>query len=600
MKNVTLLVFSFFLVSTAFAEKKIVNSKITEVTVYPVGAMINRQVQVRIPKGENFIVLDNLTTIIDPNTIQVGGNGDFEISSVKFEFFYPYESSKPEKITAIHDTLKVLDDELFLLLAEDESLENERVLILINKNLSSETGTRIADVKEMAEYFRTRFANISKEKLRIQNRSKEIYKEKRRLQSIMDGMNNYVLERVGRIILETRTEKLVMATIKFSYFTPSASWFPKYNIKANSGTEHLEVDYHALVKQSTGIDWDNVNLTLSTSRPNLNNQKPVLHPWYLDFYSNYAVKEYRNRLIDKGNTAVTTTGSEEDYRNMVVRSASNVAKNTAGVYSNDGGTGGLNIRGARVDANYYYIDGMKIQGSSELPNSGISTSNWDVYGNYNYPPAKAKYSSGELVFNALNLSYKIDDKYSVMSNNTQKQVFIKNVEIPTKFGHYAVPSMETESFLTASITNWGEFGLIPGNATLFYNNTYVGRSFILSNTVDDTLRVSLGRDHGVLIKRELIQGLSTTKKAGNNLKKKFVYEITIKNTNRGAVEIVLFDQVPVTKRSGIIVNVGETAGAKYTKETGMLKWKKEIPAGGKITIQFDYEVKYPKGKTINL
>ena len=81
--------------------------------------------------------------------------------------------------------------------------------------------------------------------------------------------------------------------------------------------------------------------------------------------------EYKNKLIDKGNTAVKATVSAEDFGNMAVRSATDVAKNTAGVYSADDGTGDLNIRGARSDANYYYIDGMKVLGSSNLPKNAI-------------------------------------------------------------------------------------------------------------------------------------------------------------------------------------------------------------------------------------
>jgi len=86
----------------------------------------------------------------------------------------------------------------------------------------------------------------------------------------------------------------------------------------------------------------------------------------------FVVKEYKNKLIDKGNTAIKATVSEEDFKNMSVRSATAVAANTAGVYAADDGSGSLNIRGARSDANYYYIDGMKVLGTSNLPKSAIS------------------------------------------------------------------------------------------------------------------------------------------------------------------------------------------------------------------------------------
>ena len=85
----------------------------------------------------------------------------------------------------------------------------------------------------------------------------------------------------------------------------------------------------------------------------------------------FVVKTYKNKLIDKGNTAVKHTVSEEDFKNMAVRSATDVAKNTAGVYSSDDGSGDLNIRGARTDDNVYIIDGMKVVGSSNLPKGAI-------------------------------------------------------------------------------------------------------------------------------------------------------------------------------------------------------------------------------------
>lgn len=85
----------------------------------------------------------------------------------------------------------------------------------------------------------------------------------------------------------------------------------------------------------------------------------------------FEVVTYSNKLIDKGYSSVKTTVSAEDFGNMAVRSATDVAKNMAGVYASDDGSGDLNIRGARADANYYYIDGMKVIGSSNLPKSAI-------------------------------------------------------------------------------------------------------------------------------------------------------------------------------------------------------------------------------------
>lgn len=127
----------------------------------------------------------------------------------------------------------------------------------------------------------------------------------------------------------------------------------KYTIKVLSmGYKSLQLDGIVVTSEETKF----VNVKMQSTSTQLEAFEKVV---------------YKNKLIDKGNTAVKTTVSAEDFGNMAVRSATDAAKTTAGVYSADDGSGDLNIRGARSDANYYYIDGMKVLGSSNLPKSAI-------------------------------------------------------------------------------------------------------------------------------------------------------------------------------------------------------------------------------------
>ncbi|MGC9092854.1 MAG: mucoidy inhibitor MuiA family protein [Bacteroidota bacterium] len=76
-----------------------------------------------------------------------------------------------------------------------------------------------------------------------------------------------------------------------SYVVPSARWQPSYDIRVFSPTEAtssknagdtLLLAYRAVITQSTGEDWDNVEMTLSTAKPSLSPVMPELSPWYLD------------------------------------------------------------------------------------------------------------------------------------------------------------------------------------------------------------------------------------------------------------------------------------------------------------------------------
>lgn len=78
---------------------------------------------------------------------------------------------------------------------------------------------------------------------------------------------------------------------------------------------------------------------------------------------------YKIPLINKDGGASGATVGREDIAHMAVRSASAVAGTVGGVNINE--SGDMSIRGSRSDASYYYIDGIKVRGSSNLPKSAI-------------------------------------------------------------------------------------------------------------------------------------------------------------------------------------------------------------------------------------
>ena len=82
------------------------------------------------------------------------------------------------------------------------------------------------------------------------------------------------------------------------------------------------------------------------------------------------VTSYKNPIIDKGNPSTQTTVTQEEIKVAPTRDVKSVASTTAGVYQKDEGDD-VNVRGSRSDATDYYIDGIKVRGSTNLPQSGI-------------------------------------------------------------------------------------------------------------------------------------------------------------------------------------------------------------------------------------
>ncbi len=81
------------------------------------------------------------------------------------------------------------------------------------------------------------------------------------------------------------------------------------------------------------------------------------------------VIEYKVPLIQKDQTQSGGTMTSEDISRMNARSADAVAATVGGVYSEDGSVG--SIRGSRSEDVVYYVDGVKVRGSSSVPKSAI-------------------------------------------------------------------------------------------------------------------------------------------------------------------------------------------------------------------------------------
>lgn len=83
------------------------------------------------------------------------------------------------------------------------------------------------------------------------------------------------------------------------------------------------------------------------------------------------VKDYKIPLIDKDATMAGGAVTSEDIKKMPGRSASSIAQTVGGVYSASGGETDVSIRGARSEGTVYYVDGVKVIGSSAVPKSAL-------------------------------------------------------------------------------------------------------------------------------------------------------------------------------------------------------------------------------------
>lgn len=197
-------------------------------------------------------------------------------------------------------------------------------------------------------------------------------------------------------------------------------------------------------------------------------------------------------------------------------------------------------------------------------------------------------------------SFIIPAKFSLNSGAKNKRVNILEKSLPATFNYYAVPKLNNGVFLVANITEWEKLPLIPGKSQIYFDGTFVGKSYINPATMEDTLTLSLGQDKSILVERKKQEDQCIN---GSNMLgayKKRAYSFQIKNNRDKAIQIKVMDQVPISGDNKIKVNYDLGTGWVIKEETGILEWNLEVPANEKASNIVKYEVKHPKRMKIAL
>lgn len=214
--------------------------------------------------------------------------------------------------------------------------------------------------------------------------------------------------------------------------------------------------------------------------------------------------------------------------------------------------------------------------------------------------AQTTYSQILIQREPTNVQYAIRQPQDVGSNGEEASVVLRELSIPSFFTYRAFPEFEDKAFLFAEITQWESLDLLSGEAALYIQDQYLGKTQLNTATTSDSLTIALGRDEGVQLKREAIAIEQSKSIFGNKVREERAYQITIRNTKNEPISVEVFDRLPVSRNPDVVVEAEELNGAERNEATGELKWVIQVPAMGSSQVSFRYSVKYPKGKAINL
>lgn len=523
------------------------------------GAELTHETRLKVDPGTKTIVINQLSTSADINSLQVSVPEDVALLSQRYSVFYP---TVPPAVKSRE--VEKLEDSIVLMQREISRLDN---LVQVDQEVLTKTGSMIEgalghigdkvlsgdELLKLVEYYTAR---IEKIKNNMYNNRQLINQANLRIAEIrkriaqVSAVVPLKQRPYGQVFLQVMCKRTGEIPVQLSYYSNNAGWVALYDVRVNSKTNKVKMVYKASLTQTTGIDWKKTKLTLSTGTPNFGVTAPVLAPWYLQLYVPGIYTDLQRRAMNS-NAARNTIQSYDDESKMAQE-----------VVSIGYGT-------------------MKVRDKKEL---NVDPSTLDQYTN--------------LTQGQLNTSFEIDLPYDIASDGQLNSVTIKDQEIACVLKNYAVPRMDKDAYLLAEVADWQNLDLLPGDANIIMDDTYIGKSTIDPNTTADTLNLSLGRDRRVAVKRSLVKELSSLKTSGGNTRQVFTYELIVKNNKITDVNLLLKDQYPLSTIKEVEVKLEEGGEAMVNPETGVLTWKVDLKPGESRKLRFSYSVKYPKDKKI--
>jgi uncharacterized protein (TIGR02231 family) len=536
MKKLCLLAFIVFGYDFTSAQvDKPVDSKITDVTVFLNKAQITREVKTRVDAGKTNIILTGLTSQLDQQSIQVKGNGSFIILGIAHQQNYLNEFNMPRSLKVLKDSIDFLQRQHMLAQSQKEILNKEEQMLLSNQKIGgTNQNLTVTELKAMADFYRARLSDIVSSRMKEDEKVKHISERIVKLQRQSAEQSDLYSRNTSEIVVRISAESATTVELDVNYLVANAGWIPVYDLRAKDTKSPVQLNYKANVFQNSGEEWKNVILTLSTANPSLGGLKPELYSWLLNF-------EYPYRQQSKSRVAAT----------------------------------GAVHRGAQSDK------------AEEIEQAVAELA-----------PAESVSDYTTSIQTALNTEFSIQLPYTVSSSNKPTLVDIKNHEMKADYQYSVAPKLDKDAFLMARATGWEEFNLLPGEANIFFEGTFVAKTFIDPNSVNDTLAISLGRDQRVVVKREKLKDFTSTKFIGTNKRESYAYEISVRNTKSETIKITIEDQVPVSQNSSIEITVSDVGGAKHNKNTGKLMWELSVAPNETKKVAFKFEVKYPKDQII--
>lgn len=280
-----------------------VTADIKSVTVYNSSAEINYQKTIALPSGKSTIVFTDLCPEIVENTINIFSTSqDVEIITVTDKINYVKEQKKQNVlIKNYQDSILKFDREIGMNACKIEVYTREKDLLFNGESIGGVSkGVLVSEIEKASIFFNKRYSELTTEIFILTENEKSLKMLRKKYLDQIQEMSANTSKSMSEIRVTVINNKSGDATFNFKFLTAKAGWAPIYDCKYQGVGKPLLFVFRANVFNASGVDWNNVDVKLSTANPTAGFDKPVLNQQKNDQTPN--VNGIKFKQIDVSNT----------------------------------------------------------------------------------------------------------------------------------------------------------------------------------------------------------------------------------------------------------------------------------------------------------
>jgi uncharacterized protein (TIGR02231 family) len=527
-------------------KERIVASQITAVTVYTSQAVITRSAHVSLTGVEQDLILEHFPLALQPDSVRISGRGTMavQLRGVRTERVYATEpiAEKVAQLTAsieqLEDQLRNLQDSLAALGLQQTFVQNfsEQSVDRIARSLARQQ-MGLPEIGEVVSFLGQRYGKLAKAIASQDHQKTQLEKQLQALRQQLKQIQTPQPKESYRLYVGVEVATAGEFDLDVEYACGDACWNPLYDVTVTQVENRLALTYLAEIQQSTGEDWLNCALTLSTAKPGLGMLPPKLDPWYIDIPRmppSVAAPMQMRRMRSKNEA------DDESYEEAVA----------AGIMLTAAAPAPERVEAAAI--------------ASQISNEG-GVVTFSVGGNNHIP--------GDGAFH---------------------KVTVFKEDYPCRLEYIAMPKEVSFAYLQAIALNPGEGAtLLPGQANIFRENRFVGTVDFENISPGQEFKINLGIDEGLKIERDLVERDVDKRFLGGQRRTTYAYRLKITNLLAQQTTLRLSEQIPVSRHEHIKVRLAKSNPATQVDKMGIIEWDLTLQPQAKQELYYQFVVESP-------